>query len=166
MPHPDTSDPVTMLQGVKKRFANAVPLASKIKLRKFRRFVRRLVKQNFKPLSRESDTSFENWIANTHYPEWRKQELRNVWEQMGKPEGDYTRWFDKNRKRLTVVKSFIKDETYPEYKHARAINSRADPFKCLVGPIFKLIEKEVFRHRDFVKNVPVKDRPKYIMEHF
>jgi hypothetical protein len=58
----------------------------------------------------------------------------------------------------------MKDETYPEYKHARAINSRSDEFKCAVGPIFRLIEKQVFKHRAFIKRVPVSDRPRTILE--
>jgi len=60
--------------------------------------------------------------------------------------------------------SFVKDETYPEYKHARGINSRSDRFKCKVGPIFRLIEKIVYAHPSFIKKVPVHLRPEYIVE--
>ncbi len=58
----------------------------------------------------------------------------------------------------------MKDETYPTYKHARGINSRSDEFKCAVGPIFRLIEKAVFKHEAFIKKIPVKDRPQYIID--
>jgi len=60
--------------------------------------------------------------------------------------------------------SFVKDETYPEYKHSRGINSRSDAFKCKVGPIFRLIEKVVYSHPSFIKKVPVHKRPEYIMD--
>jgi len=63
-----------------------------------------------------------------------------------------------------VCKSFPKDETYPEFKHIRGINSRTDAFKCKVGPIFKAIEKIVYSHPSFIKHVPVHKRPIYIME--
>jgi hypothetical protein len=76
-------------------------------------------------------------------------------------------WKDNDGKLSSVdfiVKSFVKAETYPEYKHARGINSRTDMFKCAVGPIFKLIEEEVFKHPAFIKKVPISDRPKYIAD--
>jgi len=57
----------------------------------------------------------------------------------------------------------MKDESYPTYKHPRAINSRSDEFKCAVGPIFKLIEAEVYKLPAFIKHVPVAERPDYIM---
>jgi hypothetical protein len=56
----------------------------------------------------------------------------------------------------------MKDETYPEYKHARAINSRSDEFKCASGPFFKCIEKTLFTLDWFIKKVPIADRPSYI----
>jgi len=62
------------------------------------------------------------------------------------------------------VDSFIKDELYPAYKHSRAINSRTDAMKCALGPIFKLIEKEVFSLDWFIKKIPVSERPNYIMD--
>jgi hypothetical protein len=65
---------------------------------------------------------------------------------------------------FSKCKSFLKDEHYPEYKHARAINSRTDEFKCYVGPIFKLMEEEVYKHTSFIKHVPVEHRPKYIRD--
>jgi len=58
----------------------------------------------------------------------------------------------------------MKDETYPEYKHARGINSRTDVFKCRVGPIFKAIESVVYSHPSFIKHVPVSKRPSYIKD--
>jgi hypothetical protein len=64
------------------------------------------------------------------------------------------------------VKSFIKDECYLEYKQARAINSRCDQFKCMVGPIFKLIESEVFKLKYFIKKIPMHKRMDFIREVF
>lgn len=61
------------------------------------------------------------------------------------------------------AKCFVKDEPYIEYKHARGIYSRSDEFKCFVGPFFKLIEEEVYKLPEFIKHIPVVDRPAYIM---
>jgi hypothetical protein len=66
--------------------------------------------------------------------------------------------------RFKRVKSFIKDETYGQYKYPRAINSRHDMFKIRVGPIFKQIEKVVFKDPYFIKYVPADERAKVIKE--
>lgn len=58
----------------------------------------------------------------------------------------------------------MKDECYTEYKHARGIYSRTDEFKTIVGPWFRQIDKVLFSHPDFVKKVPHRERPKYLME--
>jgi len=63
-------------------------------------------------------------------------------------------------------KCFIKNEAYPIYKFPRGIYARKDDFKMRVGPIFKLIEKELFNLPYFVKYIPVDERAKYIHELF
>lgn len=112
------------------------------------------------PLPPDSDVSVETWLAKTNYPEWRKQSLRRTWEKHrdslypGSPD-----W-----KKIIRCKSFQKAETYPEPKHGRGINARSDPLKCKVGPIFKLIEEALFARPEFIKHVPVADRPRVISE--
>lgn len=34
-----------------------------------------------------------------------------------------------------------------------------------MGPVFHAIEKEIFKHKAFIKHVPILERPRYIMEH-
>jgi len=58
----------------------------------------------------------------------------------------------------------MKDEVYPEYKHARAINSRSDEFKVLVGPLFKLIDHALFSRPEFIKKIPVDMRPERMLQ--
>lgn len=60
--------------------------------------------------------------------------------------------------------SFSKVETYMEFKYARSINSRTDVFKVFSGPFFAAIEAVVFSMPEFIKHIPVKDRPAYIFE--
>jgi len=72
-------------------------------------------------------------------------------------------WDPDKSHRYFRCSSFAKDEDYPTYKHSRGIFSRSDEFKCAVGPIFKLIEEQVYKHPAFIKHVPVADRPEYIM---
>lgn len=150
MPHPG-ADRDTAAAGVCQRFGGKPPDYDPATMARFKRFVRDYLEKNLTPLSPDTDTSFETWLSNTNYPEWRKQELR-------KAKVENVMSDSKNFR----CKSFVKDEVYPEYKHARGINSRTDPFKCAIGPWFKVIEKEVFKDAWFIKKVPVADRPMYI----
>lgn len=156
MPHPDCWDSLTAQAGVIKRLAFRPPQANAIQMAKFSEFVAGWVKRNLIPLAATSDTSVDTWLAGTNYPEWRRAALRNKWANVEKMEH--------LRRRHFLVKSFMKDENYPEYKHGRGINSRTDEFKCAVGPIFKLIEGALFKHSQFIKYVPVEDRPRVIKE--
>jgi len=138
---------------VKKRFATKTPLPVPGILKEIEKFVQEWCTENLTPLAADSDVSVPTWLKNTKYSAARCAEL-----------------LEKNSKvvssrevRYHRVNSFMKDEVYPEYKHARAINSRTDEFKCATGPIFKLIEKEVFKLDWFIKKVPVRLRPAYIL---
>lgn len=153
LPHPDPSDPQTMEAGVRKRFAMKPPVADQEFRKRFRSFVRRWVRQNLPRLEPDCDQSFESWLLRTNYPDWRKDELRKVYGEM---EGSI------HQKDYKVVKMFMKDECYGEYKHARAINGRCDEAKCIIGPVVKLMEDVVYKHPAFIKHVPVAERPAYI----
>jgi len=157
-PHPDPHDPETTIAGVRKRFAIKPPPANDKTLGEFQRFVRRWVRRELTPLAADADVSLENWLAHTDYPDWRRKELRVQWDGVG------SIWDPEKTHRYFRCSSFMKDESYPTYKHARAINSRSDEFKCAVGPIFKLIEEKVYAYPAFIKHVPVAERPDYIME--
>lgn len=164
LPHVDTTDPETTLGGLGKRLAFKPPAYNKVKLRKIKRFVQRWCKNNLTPLSPDSDTSFETWLAGTSYTNARKDALREVYRQL--LEDPYY----KNSHRDKGVDCFVKDETYPEYKYPRGIYSRTDTFKVLVGPIIKLIEHELYSTKSmkydlpyFIKNVPVSERPQMLM---
>lgn len=58
----------------------------------------------------------------------------------------------------------MKDEFYEDYKYPRCINARCDSYKVLVGPIFKLIEAELFQLPFFIKKIPVSERAQYIID--
>lgn len=154
MPHPDCWDTLTAQAGVVKRLAFRPPPPNKNLLKLFRVFCRRWAKNKLVPLQATEDTTVEAWLASTNYPEWRKADLRKKWAKIEK--------MTNLKKMHTVVKSFMKDEFYGEWKHGRGINSRTDEFKCAVGPIFKLIEKAVFKNKHFIKFVPVAMRPHVI----
>lgn len=154
LPHVDPSDPLTTVAGVRKRFAIKMPPFDPTVMNRFSLFVKEWIETNMVPLPADSDVSVATWIESTQYPRSRKDDLLRTWRSIG--EGAF--W----KSQYNNVKSFVKDEVYPSYKHARAINSRSDEFKCKVGPFFKLIEKELFKKEYFIKKIPIRDRPKYI----
>jgi len=156
MPHPCTTDPLTAKAGVCKRFGFQAQQPNRAKLRRLNKFVRRWCKRYLTPLSPATDVSFETWLQKTPYTATRKEELKELWTRL------YGKLYEKGKK-YTGVKSFIKDEVYPEYKHARPINSTHDLFKCEVGRFFKCIEEVIYELPQFIKHVPVADRPAYIM---
>ncbi len=153
-PHVDPGHVQTVEAGVYKRALCQPPDPDPQLLGQLRQFVREFVRKNFVKLEYDSDTSVEAWLPKTNYPMSRCDELRRIYEES---QGVLKR-------KDKCVKSFVKAETYPDYKHARMINSRSDLFKCFVGPIFRLIEERVFKHPAFIKKIPVADRPAYILK--
>lgn len=140
-----------------KRFASAIPEGvDTLRVARLRAFVKCWLKKNLEPLKPETDVSVLHWLAEANYPQWRKEQLADI---HASTEGDV--W---SNPKLRRCKSFMKDEFYAQYKHARAINARTDEFKCIVGPIFHEIEKSVFQHPAFIKKVPVDMRPDYIYD--
>lgn len=155
LPTPN-DDPETLLDGVRKRFAFRPPDSEADLLKKLKAFTQRWLKKNLTPLAPTVDTSVAAWLERTNYPLWRRTELMEKWSKVGDIRDPL------KFSQYIKCKSFMKEESYPEFKHARAINSRSDEFKCAVGPIFKLIEDVIYKHRAFIKHVPVADRPTYI----
>lgn len=121
------------------------------------------------PLPADTDTGFEAWIVNTPYPMWKKDAFRKVYDDTyGFINAQNVHKVDPKTGVIHVnkyckVNSFQKDETYPTYKAARAINSREDAFKVRTGPIFKLIEKALFALPYFIKHTPVDERAQEIL---
>jgi hypothetical protein len=153
LPKPDLRHADTTLDGAMYRFCRDMPKLSEEKP-EFVDFVKKWLNKNLPPLPVDTDLSVETWLSNTDYTEARKEELRKLIPQTNPPD----------LRKCAEVKSFVKDEFYPEYKHARAINSRSDIFKVLCGPIFKAIEKKLFALKPFIKKVPVDKRPEYIVD--
>lgn len=151
MPHADIKDTATLLAGVQKRFARKPPVAEPGILKRLEKFVDEFLNENLVPLAPDTDVSVPTWLQDTNYPLYRREEL----EEKETPISMIV-------KEHCKVKLFMKDETYPSFKHGRGINSRSDEFKTAVGPYFKLIEAKVFDLHWFIKHIPVADRPEYI----
>lgn len=161
-PHPDPTDPPTLGGGILKRAGAKAPgsVANRAVRRELARLGRHTLKwckKNLVPLSHDADTGVQRWLEQINHPEWRKDELRKVYEEHVS--------INPRSPADALVKTFMKDESYPKFKQARAINARADAMKVRFGPIFKLMEEVVYARPEFIKHVPVAERAKYIMDY-
>jgi len=157
LPKPDLGDGLTLVGGVLKRFAFDPPKPEPGKLDELKQFVRKLCIERLIPLEPATDVSVDTWVKGINHPDWRKQELLDVYHlvvEVGPATWDQAR-----------VQCFMKDEGYIKFKQARAINARKDEMKVRFGPIFSAIEKEVYKMEEFIKHIPTKDRARYINEH-
>lgn len=157
LPQPCPQHLPTTIAGTAKRTSCPLKPRKNKTMRRFRRYVDRYIRKHFVQLDPTTDVSFESWIETRPYPEHRKQELREIYNRHKD---------DPYNKVHELVKAFVKDESYPEFKHSRGIYSTSDMFKCLCGPWFSAIEAVVFKNEQFIKKVPVRDRPRKILELF
>jgi hypothetical protein len=107
----------------------------------------------FQAAPSDTDISKEAWLETTSYTQAEKQNLM----QLAIDEPNITREHYK-------CKCFVKTETYPEYKPLRMIKSTSDRFKVEVGPMFHVVNKVLFAHPEFIKKIPVNERPIYIRD--
>lgn len=157
---PDLSHTPTSRRGAIRRFSTKPTRPCFIKIRRLRRFARRFFKKHFTALPPDHPVNapfLERvlwWLPLTNYPAARREELWQLALEMVYELDEEN--FD--------IKSFIKEETYPEYKDSRCINARSDKCKLLLGPYFKAIEDVAYENPHFIKHVPVKDRAEYIYQ--
>lgn len=154
-PRPDPGHTPSLIAGVLKRFGFQPPKVDRKLKRKLKRFTALWCRRNLTPLCDSDVPTFEEWLASTPYSSSRKEELLKTWNKCGRKP---------NRREFRRIKSFIKDETYPEYKYPRLINSRVDAAKCYFGPVVAAISERLFSLPEFIKTIPVPDRPEVIRE--
>jgi len=181
-PHPNPG-PVNQRLGAAARVMAETPTPVSIIIDEMATFVKEIMIPMLKlePLKPEADLSVETWLSGTNYTEKRKQMLRDLDEMAMtdlayaqqkeprpfsclNPDGSTTDIVNPVVDERYVVSAHQKAEFYPNFKKPRGIYSRSDSFKILVGPAFKLIEKEVFKLPWFIKNIPVKERISYMKE--
>jgi hypothetical protein len=157
-PHADPSDIPTIVAGVAKRVAGDPPPVNIPLFTRFTEFVERWLVNNLTPLDEDTTFDVETWLAQSNYSNSRQRALYKHYRKLYDAASPV---FDA---RTRKVKCFIKDESYPSFKHPRGIYARVDDIKFLLGPCFKKIEHLVYAHPSFIKHVPVAERATYISE--
>jgi len=153
-PHPCQFDTATAVCGVAKRLGRALPKINRKTLKRFGSFVHMWLRKFLRPLALNQTMPFSVWVMSRPYSLARKRELIRKYLEVVSIE-------DRN-KRYFTLKCFVKDEFYPEYKHARGIYSRKDEFKAYTGPWFSAIEAVLFQMPWFIKYVPVSQRAEHV----
>lgn len=144
----DTNDPDTIRCGLEKRLCRDLPEVTDAKIAKLKSFTRDWCAKN---LPHVSVMPFEEWLESTSYTESRKADLRLAHATLrgGAP----------NKREASKVSTFGKTQAYPKYAHCRLINTRSDKVKCFLGPRFKPVEDALYSRPEFIKHVPVAERP-------
>jgi len=147
----DSNDPNTVECAFRQRLLRDLPTPDDTALRRFKIFV----SEYLKSVPCVSQLGFEEWLCGTSYNEQRRAQLRDAYDSLrgGRP----------TRRQCSHIDTFVKSEYYTEWKNARMINSRADVFKAWSGPKFKAIENVVYQIPEFIKHVPVPERPMRIL---
>lgn len=145
----DANSPQNIEESYRQRICRDLPEPDVAILARLRLFVRRFVQDH---IPKVRPLQFEEWLESTGYNESRKQQLRDCYLE--------DRGARPTSRQCSKIKSFVKREQYPCYKHARMINSRSDHFKAWAGPRIKAVEEIVYGALpEFIKHTPVPERP-------
>jgi hypothetical protein len=153
-PHACQDHLPTIVAGTAKRAATKVLPRNRQTVKRFKRFVAKYIRKNFVPLRPDTDVSCKGWLPKTKFTLARKEELQKLNDEIKDPFAFAH----------TLVKAFIKAESYGEYKHSRGIYSTSDEFKTIFGPYIKCIEEVLYDNPAYIKKVPFRDRPKALLE--
>lgn len=148
-PKADNCDGYSQLAGASKRVCRQPFGRRKHVARRFAAFVKKWLKDNVTPIDWTLDVNLEDYLAESHYSEARKQQLRNASFERDPATFDLA---------YRQAKCFIKDESYGEFKAPRWIMSRCEAFKAEFGPYIHFAEKEIYKMKYFVKHLTPEQR--------
>lgn len=156
-PHGDPNHVPNIVRSVYKRVGCVPPTPNRKMRREFAGFVREWLFENVVPLDPGYVFDVAEWIRCSPYSAARKKQLFDLHSIIQSVDLRYSH-------HDTAVKCFVKDESYPGYKHVRGIYARVDEFKIRVGPFFSALERVVYECPQFVKHIPVSGRAKYVYD--
>lgn len=138
--------------GLRVRLCQSLPVAETQLIIELSQFVRTWVRENVVPLDHIDDVSV--WLAKTHYSAARKGDLERVHLALN---GAFP-----SEKQRRKINTFVKSESYGDFKAARLINSRSDAVKVTIGPAIHAIEQQLFSLPIFAKSFK---QPGSLVEH-
>ncbi len=153
---PTCNDPLSTVQGLRKRLLHERPKVDKELLGDFKAYVHNFLVSKFKPLEAADIPSFEEWLEGVNHPRWRKDEYQKAWDQLHE-DGVST-------KRIRRKKVFVKREFYDAPKFQRCIHSPSDYEKVLHGRFVSAMEKKIFGMPQFIKKIPRSEWPAFVRD--
>lgn len=141
-PKPLTDSDEMVKGGLMYRIGRKRPAVDRKLVNELYRFTNKLVKDLIK---RGKITignpvmSVNEWMDTTTYSYKQKEKMRKLINSIDA-------WSEINRDkecRLHEIRAFVKEEFYGEYKPDRNILPRNDIAKCIMGPVFKTIDKAI-----------------------
>lgn len=154
MPMASTTHGKSAVVGCIKRCASAMPTANHGELVSFALFSGKVIRSVTK-LERTHPVSVSHWLEGTSYSAALKARMTEEYLSAPHP---------CDNERFNDVGQFVKNERFPEFKAPRLINAKKNPYKYHFGPIIAEVEKIIYERPEFIKKIPVRLRPQYIME--
>lgn len=157
LPIADSQHGPTIFQGAMHRVFRDNDLIVAPVLVRLRAFVKQWLDTNLDPIQSGTCLDELEWLARTKYSKGRKGQIIEALDENFRFVGERTWHCEGHGKR----------ECLTAYKTCRAIISRSDKAKAFFGPAIKTIEGVVYsRIKAFIKHVPCKDRPEYLLRMF
>lgn len=134
---PDLNYQPNIKAGIENRLLCASPKIDPGLLSEFIEDCELWIKDNVKPL--ENVLSFRDWLAQSHYNNYRKEQLSRAREN-----APTLKHLMSMYKQLIVLKIFGKAEFKYNFGWSRNIAPRIDEFKAFYGPLIKSVEDELY----------------------
>lgn len=153
---PNSQDPMSATQGLRKRLVHKRPAIDRALFREYKKFFKIRMHNHYRPIRPDEVQTYKEWRDGVNHPEWRKLEYDKAYEDVVNGRVDLGN--------INKKKCFVKREFYPEPKFHRAIHSPTDHEKVIEGPFAKAIENQVFSRPEYIKTVPRAEWPTYIRD--
>lgn len=154
MPMSSTTDGRSAVAGCVKRCTSAMPTPNFFDLIQFADFSGKHIR-NVQRLSRETKITVRSWLDGTSYSRKLQQRMTREYKTGPHPCDD---------REFNVVGQFVKNERFPEFKAPRLINAKGTAYKFHFGPLVAEVEKLIYQMPEFIKSIPVRQRPMYIIK--
>jgi len=152
---PDTHSGVDVVASITHRVACQKLPIDRVEMHRFRHFARVVIRKYFPKL--KYLTTFDTWLAERPYSAKVKKKLLDRWNDCGR------NWrIAATRINLKKSNYFIKLEQLNGFKYPRGIYAPSAELKCIMGPLVHSLEDVLFGLPQFVKRIPVSERPTYI----
>jgi len=162
LPHPTLNTHDSLATSFIGRTQSFKPIVCPKELKKCKKFVIRKILPRVRSLKESELMTMEDYFKCIS-PE-KAAEYSEAWEQF---KSSSPKKQEKLLNKINVHKIFIKSEVYEKVTDPRAIYNPSSLAKAIYGWLFKHVEKIVFDINifpEFIKKVPIADRPDYIKE--